>query len=546
MGTSSAPLRKAMYVASELDKSWLQSEQRRLYERSWNNPDYVFFKLWGLVTDPRNLRMAMARVARNKGARTAGVDGLNVRKALVNGAEAFVQELRAQLRSGNYEPSPVRRVLIPKTGQLGKFRPLGIPTVRDRVVQAAVKNILEPVFEADFYPVSHGFRPGRRVHGALEHLRLLMRPKGTGKQSERRLPYQWAIEGDIKGCFDNIDHHGLMNRVRRRIGDAKVNRLVVAFLKAGVLAEEQFLRTDSGTPQGGILSPLLANIALSVIEERYERHVWSRRTPTLRTEDEKIARRAANARAADRRLGLPIFFPVRYADDFIILVSVPPGPEQSKRAEQVAHQEKAALATYLKDELHLELSETKTLVTPVTEPMRFLGHHVRVRPHPGHRRLVIATLIPKARTQRLRERIKQQFGPQRRNLSLGDNLRMLNGALRGFCNFYRHAWGAKRIFTALDHYLWWTIFRWVKKKHGRAWCKAADARYIWRKPGERQIRWRDGNILPFEMSLTRVRPFAMAELKPPHFASTSMESPVHSERCTTGSEGGARKPLSAS
>jgi group II intron reverse transcriptase/maturase len=531
-----------MYVASELDKSWLQNEQRRLYERSRNNPDYVFCKLWGLVTDPRNLRMAVARVARNKGARTAGVDGLNVRRALAAGVDTFVQHLRTELRTGGYRPSAVRRVLIPKPGQPGKFRPLGIPTVRDRVVQAAVKNILEPVFEADFYPVSHGFRPGKRAHGALEQLRLLMRPKDRGKQSERRLPYQWAIEGDIKGCFDNIDHHGLMNRVRRRIADAKVNRLVVAFLKAGVLAEEQFLRTDSGTPQGGILSPLLANVALSVIEERYERHVWPRRTPTLRTQDERIAERARRARGTDRNRGLPILFPVRYADDFIILVSVPPGPEQSQRAEQAAHQEKAAVAALLKEELHLELSESKTLVTPVTQPMRFLGHHVRVRPHPSHRRLVIATLIPKQRTQRLRERIKQQFGPQRQNLSLGENLRMLNPALRGFCSFYRHAWGAKRVFAALDHYLWWTIFRWVKKKHGRSWRTTAAARYVWRKPGGRQLRWKDGDVLPFEMSRTRVRPFSMGELKPPHFASPSTESPVHNERCTPGSERGTRKP----
>jgi len=547
MSTASKPLRKAMYVASELDRSWLQSAQRRLYQRSRNNPDYVFCKLWGLVTDPRNLRMAVARVARNKGARTAGVDGLNVRKVLAIGVEAFVQEVRVQLRSGNYKPAPVRRVLIPKPGQLGKFRPLGIPTVRDRVVQAAVKNILEPVFEADFYPASHGFRPGMRAHGALEQLRLLMRPTDKGTPNVRRLPYQWAIEGDIKGCFDNISHHGLMQRVRRRIGDAKVNRLVVTFLKAGVLAEEQFLRTDSGTPQGGILSPLLANVALSVIEERYERHVWPRRTPTLRVEDKRILVRAHKARETDRKRGLPIFYPVRYADDFIILVSVPPGPEQSERAEQAAHQEKAALAACLKDELHLELSESKTLVTPVTQPMRFLGHHVRVRPHPGHRQLVVATLIPKTRTQRLRERIKQQFGPQWRNMSLGENLRMLNPALRGFCNFYRHAWGAKRVFTALDHYLWWTIYRWVKKKHGRSWRRTAASRYVWRKPGGRQLRWRDGDTQPLQMSLTRVRPFSLGELRPAHFAvPSSAESPVHNERCTPGSEGGARKPLSAS
>jgi RNA-directed DNA polymerase len=216
-----------MYVASELDKSWLQSEQRRLYEQSRNNPDYVFRKLWGFITDPRNLRIATARVAQNKGARTAGVDGLTVRRVLGVGVDTFVQDLRSELRAGAYRPSPVRRVLIPKPGQPGKFRPLGIPTVRDRVVQAAVKNILEPVFEADFYPVSYGFRPGRGVHGALEHLRLLLRPKDAAMEPDRRLPYQWAIEGDIKGCFDNIDHHGLMSRVRRRIADTKVNRLVL-------------------------------------------------------------------------------------------------------------------------------------------------------------------------------------------------------------------------------------------------------------------------------------------------------------------------------
>jgi group II intron reverse transcriptase/maturase len=405
-----------------------------------------------------------------------------------------------------------------------------------------MKNILEPVFEADFYPVSYGFRPGRGAHGALEHLRLLLRPKDTEAKTDRRLPYQWAIEGDIKGCFDNIDHHGLMCRVRRRIADAKVNRLVVAFLNAGVLSEAQFLRTDSGTPQGGILSPLLANIALSAIEERYERHAWPRHTPTLRTEDDRIAERARRARWTDRERGRNIFFPIRYADDFIILVSVPPGPEQSRRAEEAAHQEKSALAMSLREELHLELSETKTLVTPVTETLRFLGHQVRVRHHPSHQRMVSVTLIPKDRTQRLRERIKKELGPQGRSRTLGEHLRKLNPVLRGFCNFYCHAWGAKRIFTALDHYVWWTILRWVKKKHDRVSMKVLKARYGWRKPGGRQLRWRDGDVIPIEMSRTRVRPFSLAQLRPPAFATTSMESPVHSERCTPGSEGGARKP----
>jgi len=531
-----------MYVASKLDKSWLQTEQRRLYERSRNNPDYVFRKLWGLVTDPRNLRLAIARVARNKGARTAGVDGFTVRQAFGAGVDAFVDNLRSELRAGRYRPSPARRVLIPKPGQPGKFRPLGIPTVRDRVVQAAVKNILEPVFEADFYPVSYGFRPGRGAHGALEHLRVLLRPKATKAEPHHRLPYQWAIEGDIKGCFDNIDHHGLMERIRRRIGDAKVNRLVLAFLNAGVLSGEQFLRTDSGTPQGGILSPLLANIALGVIEERYERHVWPRCTPTLRTKDEEIVERARRARWTDRERGRVIFFPIRYADDFIILVSAPPGPEQQLRAQEAALQETAALATLLKEKLHLELSETKTLVTPVTKTLRFLGHHVRVRPHPSHRRMVSATVIPKERSQRLRERIKRQLGPKGLSRGLGEHLRQLNPVLRGFCNFYCHAWGAKRVFGALDHYVWWSIFRWIKKKHRRVSMKVVRARYGWRKPSGRQLRWQDGSVRPFECSRVRVRPYSLSQLRPPDFATPSMESPVHSERCTPGSEGGARKP----
>src|SRR6266851_8289540 len=223
MGATSKPQGKAMYVANPLDRSWLLSEQRKLHKRSLKTPDYIFCKLWGLTTDPRNLRIAFERVARNKGRRTAGVDGLTVKAVLRKGVEAFIEQVRGEMRSGKYRPSPVRRVLIPKIGPPGKFRPLGIPTVKDRVVQAALKAILEPIFEADFFPVSYGFRPGKSVHGALEHLRLLLRPKDDKQGQELRLPYQWVVEGDIKGCFDNIDHHGLMERVRRRVFDPKVN-----------------------------------------------------------------------------------------------------------------------------------------------------------------------------------------------------------------------------------------------------------------------------------------------------------------------------------
>jgi group II intron reverse transcriptase/maturase len=541
-----------MYVASSSEKDWLLSAQRKLYARSHEQPDYVFCKLWGLITDPRNLRIAFARVASNRGGRTAGVDGLTVREVVAKGADAFLDEVRKELREGAFRPSPVRRVLIPKPGQPWKFRPLGIPTVRDRVVQAAVKNILEPIFEADFYPSSFGFRPGRSAHGALEELRKLLLPHRakTDADPEIRFPYQWAIEGDIKGCFDNISHHGLMERVRKRVSDAKVNRLVVAFLKAGVLAEEQFLRSTTGTPQGGILSPLLANIALSVIDNRYERHAWPRRTPTLLHDAREVQLRAAQNRNNDKRsarAGRVVLVPVRYADDFIVLVSAPNGPDQHERAHAAALAEKAALAKVLKETLNLELSEEKTAVTPVTSPMRFLGHHVRVQRSPMYG-WTSKCVIPKDRSQRLRSLVRKHFGGDTRSASLKKRLDLLNPMLRGWSAYYRHAWGAKRVFSALDSHVWWTIRRWLIAKHVKVNMHRLYVQYGWRKPGGRTWRWRDRDTVPFEMVSQRVERYrhGWMKMKAPGFASTSRESPVHNERCTPGSDGGARKPTGAS
>lgn len=517
MGMAAKPPGKAMYVAPRPDWDWLRSVQGKLYTRSKGSVDYLFRKLWGLITDPRNLRMALARVASNRGRRTAGVDGVTVRKVAVR-AEAFVAALRSELRSGAYRPSPVRRVLIPKVGAPGKFRPLGIPTVKDRVVQAALKSILEPIFEADFFPVSYGFRPGKSVHGALEHLRVLLRPKAVASSRELRLPYQWVVEGDIKGCFDNIDHHGLMNRVRRRIGDPKVNRLVVAFLKAGVLSEGIFLRSDAGTPQGGILSPLLANIALGLIEERYERHVCQRWTAPTRCDSPSAERRAQHARHADRRRGRTIVFPLRYADDFLLLVGVAPGPQQRERARQAAEQEKAAVAALLRKELGLELSDTKTLVTPVTERFAFLGHHVCVRYNRDFDRVSCVTLIPKERSHRLRERVKRLCRRYRANRSLGDLLRELNWLLRGWSAFYRHAWGAKRVFGSLDHYVWWTVFRWLRKKHQGAAVRTLRALYQPNKPGMRRGQWHHDGVTLFITARTQVGRYRLAWARPPLFA----------------------------
>ncbi len=543
MNTVLRPQGKAMYVASASDKEWLLSVQRNLYAQSWKDPNYIFRKLWGFVTDPRNLRCSLQRVARNKGARTSGVDGVTVRMLLENGIDDFVFSLRQELRSRKFDPGPTRRVFIPKAGKPGEFRPLGIPTVKSRVVEAAVKNILEPIFEADFYPSSFGFRPGKSVHGALEQISKLLR-SGKLKKSPAdnpRLTYQCAIEGDIKGCFDNISHHGLMNRIRRRIGDNRLNRLVVTFLKAGVMSEGRFLRTETGTPQGGILSPLLANIALSVIDERYERYAWPRHTPKTLNDKKRITRRMSMNRRNDKNAGKPVFVPVRYADDFVILVFAPRGPKRMERAKEIAEQEKAELSKLLKETLNLELSKPKTLITEVTKPIRFLGYHFRVQRHPVWG-WVSKITIPKDRSRRLRERIKIIFKRNTCNQPLERRLRKLNPVIRGWGYFYCHAWGAKSVFAQLDAHVWRTIYRWLRKKHPRTGYRKLAKRYGYRLPGKRSIRWCGGIIAPFNLVSIPVRRYrAYYWDTRPAYVSTSMENPVHSERCTPGLEEGASK-----
>ena len=233
----------------ELERAVIAAELRVLKIQtklhSWARDDAHrrFDDLFNLVADPDFLLVAWDRVRGNKGARTAGVDGRTTASIQEGeGVTVFLDELRLSLRERSFTPVPVRERMIPKTG--GKLRRLGIPTIADRVVQASLKLVLEPIFEADFHPCSYGFRPKRRAHDAVaEVCYLATRPRC----------YDWVVEGDIKACFDEIDYTALMGRVRSRIGDKRVLGLVKAFLKAGILSEaQQLTETTAGTPQGGL------------------------------------------------------------------------------------------------------------------------------------------------------------------------------------------------------------------------------------------------------------------------------------------------------
>jgi RNA-directed DNA polymerase len=266
--------------------------QTKLHQWAKVDPGRRFDDLANLVYDPAFLVVAWARVRGNKGARTAGVDGVAPR-SIVFGAAVLLDRLRDDLKAGRFVPQRVREKRIPKAN--GKLRSLGIPTTADRIVQASLKLVLEPIFEADFKPCSYGFRPRRRAQDAVAEINFFGSPARN---------YEWMFEADIKACFDEIDHAALMGRVRDRIGDRRILGWVKAFLRAGILTEGGSHReTITGTPQGGILSPLLANIALSVLDEHFARK-WEALGPEW-------------TRAKHRRSGGPVMKLVRYADDCV-------------------------------------------------------------------------------------------------------------------------------------------------------------------------------------------------------------------------------------
>ena len=221
--------------------------QAKLHRWAGEDPSRRFGDLFNLVYDPDFLAEAWLRVKKNKGSRTPGIDGATV-ASIENrpgGVGVFLEHIRAALKSGEYRPEPVRQVMIPKKS--GKLRKLGITTVADRVVQAALKLVLEPIFEADFQPCSYGFRPNRRAHDAIAEIHYL---------ASRPRNYEWVLEADIRACFDEIGHVALMDRFRRRIKDKKVCALVKAFLKAGVMtADGDVEESHTGAPQGGIFTP---------------------------------------------------------------------------------------------------------------------------------------------------------------------------------------------------------------------------------------------------------------------------------------------------
>ena len=414
--------------------------QTKLHQWAVDDAGRRFDDLFNLVADPAFLTVAWDRVRGNRGARSAGVDGVRPR-SIVFGEAAFLAGLRQQLKSGEFAPLPVRQRMIPKAN--GKLRSLGIPTASDRVVQASLKLVLEPIFEAGFHPCSYGFRPRRRPHDAIAEIHML----ATNE-------YSVVLEGDITACFDEIDHAVLLGRVRDRIGDRRVVALVKAFLKAGVLSEDGVTRdTKTGTPQGGILSPLLANIALSVLDDHFA-EAWQRDMATRPLRERR------------RRHGHATYRLVRYADDFVVMVA-----GTKAHAEDLKHEVAAVLAT-----MGLRLSEEKTMIVDIDEGFDFLGFRIQRQTKRGSNKRYVYTWPAKKALASIKAKVKT-ISKQGTNQPLSAVLRQLNGVLRGWTTYFRHG-VSKTTFAYVHQFTWLRVVGWLRRKHRRANWKWLRRRYL--------------------------------------------------------------------
>lgn len=434
--------------------------QRKLHKWTQDDQDRRFSDLHNLVCDPATLLVAWRRVRANRGSRSAGVDGETayyVEKVL--GVEHFLAGLREELRSGSYRPVAVRQRAIPKRG--GKLRYLGIATVRDRVVQAALKLVLEPIFEVDFEPCSYGFRPGRRAQDAIAEVHYL-----TSRS------YEWIVEADIEACFDELSHTAILGRVRQRIADKRVLALIKAFLKAGILTEQGSLdQTLTGTPQGGILSPLMANVALSALDEHYAR-AW------------EAMGQKWHQRDAIRRRGGATYRLVRYADDFVICVSGERG-----HAEQLIAQTETVLAP-----LGLSLAPEKTRVAHIDEGIDFLGWRIKRQRRGSDGRRYVYTYPSKRSLAAVKAKVRQ-ITRSGRNQTLAQLLHRLNPVLRGWCAYFRCG-VSSQTFAYLDAFAWRRVMRWLRRKYPKANWRWLIDRHL---PG-----WR-----PTHGSVTLYRPAAV-------------------------------------
>ena len=393
--------------------------QRTLYRAAKEKPTRRFHALYDKIYREDILTHAWKQVRANRG--SAGIDSVSIQYIREEyGERRFIKETSGQLRNGTYRPSPVRRVDIPKGD--GRTRPLGIPTVRDRLVQMAAKIVLESIFEADFKDFSYSFRPKRSAHDAL---RKIMDTVNNGK-------VYWVVDVDIKGYFDNISHDKLMTLVEQRVSDRKVLKMIRGWLTAGIMKGDQFHESVIGSPQGGVISPLLANIYLNYLDT-----IWEKKFAHLGTM-------------------------VRYADDLVILC------HRVAEARESIH---VLRAVFAKLELTMNIEKSKLVnIWQCDQGFDFLGHHFRRMPvwrKGGNVARILRCVPSKKSMKKMRLKVKETTAPRHfLHKNMNEIIRSLNPKIIGWRNYYAKVdkGAANKFLAKIDWYIRKRLMFFCRKK----------------------------------------------------------------------------------
>lgn len=409
-------------------------------------PKHRFGHLYRYLWRKEWLNAALEKVLRNPGSRTPGVDGMTKEQLKTpKQKRELVESLQAELSTGRYTPLPVRREYIPKSNKPSEDRPLGIPTIRDRVVQHEVRVLLEPIWESDFLHFSNGFRPGRRTMDCIALCYGRIQPMNK---------YYWTIEGDIRKCFDRVQHDILLRLIERRVNDTRLIDQIVAMLESGVMEGGLITPTEVGTPQGGLISPLLSNIYLHELDQWF----W-----------DKYMGLSCYAKQKRRREGIGNHVMTRFADDFIVLSSGPKREMERLREE---------LAEFLYDHLALELNMEKTAITHVTEGFDFLGFHVHYMT-PSNSKPWLWVRPTEANIERLKRKIKNMTKANTVWTPPDLLVTAINRVLRGWIYYYRYV-NVKSTAKGID---WWVgrrLYLWLRK------VTRKGKNYIYREHRRRQ------------------------------------------------------------
>jgi group II intron reverse transcriptase/maturase len=410
-------------MARTTERDRVRELQRALYRAAKADPHRRFHALHDKVHRRDVLERAWGQVRANRGA--PGIDRITIAQIEQHGIDVLLDELADDLKDGSYRPLPARRVFIPKPGRPSERRPLSIPTVRDRIVQAALRIVIEPIFEADFLPSSFGFRPKKAAQDALQ---VLIDEAWRGRR--------WVVETDIASCFEAIPHDRLVSALEERIVDRQALKLLRSLLRAGVMEDGAARKPVSGTPQGGVISPLLANVYLHRLDRRW------------RAEGRGVL--------------------CRYADDLVVMCT----------SEPEARAALAALRSLLA-ELGLSPKEAKTRIVHLEEGgegIDFLGfHHRWVRGNTARSRHLcfLARWPSRQAMQHARDRIRELTHRSRLRVTVATIVGQVNAFLRGWAGYFRYG-NAARWFDTIRSYALMRLARFVALRHQRPW------RYGWR------------------------------------------------------------------